>query len=171
MAIIGKSIDEIKGLLGNANDLQILIGLLQDKKNPLSDRITELEGIDDLLAQKTKIMKALADIEKNAVKNASDVSEIEVQKQEIAKLLEGLKTAQMAHDEREVMIKAQEKVTAKQKKDVEKALTNAEAAETAIMDKSAKLDSLIAENETLKGRLETQVATYKNRLTDLSKVA
>lgn len=171
MAIVGKSADEIKGLLGNASDLQLLLEILQDKKSPLKDRIAELQGIDDLLSQKDEINKTAAKAEKLAAKNEADFLALEAQRGDIAKVLADAKLVQAQNDDRDVALKTAEKDAARIKKDIEKALANSQALELAATDKSAKLDKLLSENEVLKGQLEAQVATYKNRLSALDKVA
>lgn len=171
MAIIGKSADEVKGLLSNANDLKLLVEILQSKNDPLSARITELEGIDDLLVQKTEIMKSVAKQEKLAAQNQDDLANIEAQKQDIAKLASDLKMVQAQNDDRDVALKTQEKISAKNKKDIEKALADAITISQSWETKNAELDKLLSDNKAKSGELDASIATYKNKLKVLDQAA
>lgn len=63
MAIIGQSATDMRTLLTSADNMAQLIDILGDKKS-LKNRITELDGIDELIAQKNAILKAKADADK-----------------------------------------------------------------------------------------------------------
>lgn len=160
MAIIGQSVDEVRGLLASADNLGKLIDLLGDKK-PLKNRIIELEGIDDLLEQKKAILKAQSDSVANVVaaKKLNDeanakLGQHETDKAKFDELVQTLSSKVKAHD-----IDAKElakKVEAHQT-EVTK-LANASAAHVERVKKDeaeiANARRVIAENKELKAKID-----------------
>lgn len=169
MAIIGKSVEEVRGLVQMGINMADLIQILQNPK-ALKSCIAELEGADEILAQKEEILKTKAKVEKAQAKNIEDVAYIERSKTDIGRMAGEIKDLQDANDKRSKDIDLKQKTQESKEKKFNQALADAENLKASWERKSNELDKLVSENKDKSLQLDNAITDYKTKLNILNQV-